>query len=632
MGQIKTAGLRLAVEATGDQPLAVEGRKQTAGHRLAVESTIGDQPLDVEGRKQTAGHRLAVEPIGDQPLATDELQRAPSGSSGSEYSIAAQLGPPDSPTPRSGSSALDFEDNWLGAPGAEDRRETFLNAEAVRTAGLDPLSRPPGAPAPIAGPDSGPAWELASRMLAAQAATQAANFERLRKTMEATQAADLERMRQTMAATISGMAAEFELAQQQSASKIAALHAEQDQGRAEADQSTVRSSADDWASAKGRESPTPPPPPATLKALALGRREAQCAADHTLARTAAWAAETAAADRAAAADRTLAAPGVPVADEGGFGLGSVDCAPADTLAEARAQMVGLTLPADWVFLLHGAPLGKKQEGKRTVADVGGALVVRDKAAKKAQRAAAVTAQAAAEAARAAAAVDAQLASAAAQAQAVTRAAADSARVAAAAVARAASEAAAAAAASLAAAEVEAQATAAAVEGYATGVWGDESAALAASDAAVRAVAAASVSNAASAAAAAEAQAAAEAEATTARAVGAVDAQVTAAAAQEQADARASAEASARAAAADAQADAKLAAAQAEAEASSTPPVLQPPLKRGPPRLRLRVPALQPLWTRKPHSALPPRPSQPLRRSRAGALGWARPQARTSSWA
>jgi hypothetical protein len=68
-----------------------------------------------------------------------------------------------------------------------------------------------------------------------------------------------------------------------------------------------------------------------------------------------------------------------------------------------------------------------------------------------------------------------------------------------------------------------------VEGYATGVWGDESAALAASDAAVRAAAAASVSNAASAAAAAEA---AEAEAASARAAAVVDAQVALRAASE----------------------------------------------------------------------------------------------------
>jgi hypothetical protein len=71
-----------------------------------------------------------------------------------------------------------------------------------------------------------------------------------------------------------------------------------------------------------------------------------------------------------------AAAGVAVKDEDGFGLGSVDCAPTDTLAEARAQMAGLALPADWVFVLRGAPLGKKQEGKRTVADLGGAIVVR----------------------------------------------------------------------------------------------------------------------------------------------------------------------------------------------------------------------------------------------------------------
>jgi hypothetical protein len=73
MGQIKTAGHRLAVEAIGDQPLAVEGSKKTAGHRLAVEA-IGDQPLAVEDSKKTAGHRLAVEAIGDQPLAVEGIK------------------------------------------------------------------------------------------------------------------------------------------------------------------------------------------------------------------------------------------------------------------------------------------------------------------------------------------------------------------------------------------------------------------------------------------------------------------------------------------------------------------------------------------------------------------------------
>jgi hypothetical protein len=36
MGQIKTAGHRLAVEAIGDQPLAVEGSKKTAGHDIIM--------------------------------------------------------------------------------------------------------------------------------------------------------------------------------------------------------------------------------------------------------------------------------------------------------------------------------------------------------------------------------------------------------------------------------------------------------------------------------------------------------------------------------------------------------------------------------------------------------------------
>jgi len=80
MGQIKTAGHRPAIESSSERisdQLLDEGRKQIAGHRLAIESgseRISDQLLD-EGRKQIAGHRLAVESVGDQPLATDELQR-----------------------------------------------------------------------------------------------------------------------------------------------------------------------------------------------------------------------------------------------------------------------------------------------------------------------------------------------------------------------------------------------------------------------------------------------------------------------------------------------------------------------------------------------------------------------------
>ena len=87
-----------------------------------------------------------------------------------------------------------------------------------------------------------------------------------------------------------------------------------------------RSSADAWAFATGHESPTSPPPAAlealaysvggaavletdataTQAALAL-KQEEQRAADDKRARTVAWAAETAAADRAEAANMTRAA-------------------------------------------------------------------------------------------------------------------------------------------------------------------------------------------------------------------------------------------------------------------------------------------------------------------------------------
>ena len=142
-------------------------------------------------------------------------RRPPSGSSGSEYSAAAQQGPSDSPTSGSGSSALGFEDNRAGPLGAEGGRETFLNAEAVR--------RSFGAPAPSAGPDSAPVWSSLDRMLTAQAAThattQAAELERLRQAMAATQAADLEQMRQTIAQTMANMAGKFQRTQQQNISK-----------------------------------------------------------------------------------------------------------------------------------------------------------------------------------------------------------------------------------------------------------------------------------------------------------------------------------------------------------------------------------------------------------------------------
>ena len=43
----------------------------------------------------------------------------------------------------------------------------------------------------------------------------------------------------------------------------------------------------------------------------------------------------------------------------------------------------LQLPAEWVFLLKGAPVGKKAEGKRFVRDLGETITIRDKSARSA---------------------------------------------------------------------------------------------------------------------------------------------------------------------------------------------------------------------------------------------------------
>ena len=40
----------------------------------------------------------------------------------------------------------------------------------------------------------------------------------------------------------------------------------------------------------------------------------------------------------------------------------------------------LQLPSEWVFVMRSAPVGKKAEGKRTVQDLGGNVVIRDKRA------------------------------------------------------------------------------------------------------------------------------------------------------------------------------------------------------------------------------------------------------------
>lgn len=54
----------------------------------------------------------------------------------------------------------------------------------------------------------------------------------------------------------------------------------------------------------------------------------------------------------------------------------------ETLAQLRTTMESsLQLPAVWVFLLKGAPVGKKAEGKRLVDDLGQSITIRDKAAK-----------------------------------------------------------------------------------------------------------------------------------------------------------------------------------------------------------------------------------------------------------
>ena len=44
----------------------------------------------------------------------------------------------------------------------------------------------------------------------------------------------------------------------------------------------------------------------------------------------------------------------------------------------------LKLPAEWVFLLKGAPEGKKSEGKRLESDLGETITIRDKSARPAK--------------------------------------------------------------------------------------------------------------------------------------------------------------------------------------------------------------------------------------------------------
>ena len=93
-----------------------------------------------------------------------------------------------------------------------------------------------------------------------------------------------------------------------------------------------------------------------------------------------------AAAAAAAAAATVAAPpsvGTPVQIEGGSSIGSVNSNAGETMAQLRVTMESsLQLPAAWVFLLKSAPVGKKAEGKRSVDDLGDAIMIRDKAAPK----------------------------------------------------------------------------------------------------------------------------------------------------------------------------------------------------------------------------------------------------------
>ena len=58
----------------------------------------------------------------------------------------------------------------------------------------------------------------------------------------------------------------------------------------------------------------------------------------------------------------------------------------ETLAQLRTTMESsLQLPAAWVFLLKGAPVGKKAEGKRLVDDLGLVITIRDKSGKSAPK-------------------------------------------------------------------------------------------------------------------------------------------------------------------------------------------------------------------------------------------------------
>lgn len=64
----------------------------------------------------------------------------------------------------------------------------------------------------------------------------------------------------------------------------------------------------------------------------------------------------------------------------------IDSNAGETLAQLRTNMTAsLQLPAVWVFLLKGAPVGKKAEGKRLVDDLGPVITIRDKTGKPAPK-------------------------------------------------------------------------------------------------------------------------------------------------------------------------------------------------------------------------------------------------------
>jgi hypothetical protein len=67
-------------------------------------------------------------------------------------------------------------------------------------------------------------------------------------------------------------------------------------------------------------------------------------------------------------------------------MSEVESKSGETLLQLRTKMeASLQLPDVWVFLLKGAPVGKKAEGKRVVDDLGEIIIIRDKAGKPAPK-------------------------------------------------------------------------------------------------------------------------------------------------------------------------------------------------------------------------------------------------------